>query len=262
MKRLLQIEWQKLVAYRPFWLLFIFYLALAPTVMLFVDAFDIPFFGKDKPMEMIYGFPFGWNLATYLSSWFHILLGIIIVIFATNEFKSRTIRQHIIDGMTRKELFLAKLTITGFISVFATLYTVLIAVFGSLIYTGGLENFSSGFEYVPIFLFQTFGYMSIAMLISFVIKNSGYAILLYISVIFVEWLLRNILGFYMSEWVAVFAPIGMISKLTPIPFIEEFLKDSGSSKYILNLNERLIYGSLYIITYLFLTYKLITKRDF
>src|SRR5690606_822488 len=149
--------------YRPFWMLSIFYLVLAPVFMLFIDGFDIPIF-EIGPSKGIYGFPTGWHFMTWMSSWLHILLGIIIVIFSTNEFNNRTARQHIIDGLTRNELFWSKFTLTAFLALIATLYTTLLAIIGSLIYTGGLANFTDGIEYLPIFLFQTFGYLCIALL--------------------------------------------------------------------------------------------------
>ncbi len=260
MMRLLKIEWAKLAKYRPFWWLFAFYLAAAPLFMLFVESFDIPLFEMGAG-KMIYGFPMGWNVATYLSSWFHFLLGIIMVIFATNEFTYRTARQHVIDGLTRKEVFISKLTLTAALSIFSTFYTAVLAIIGSLIYAGGLDNFTDGIEYIPIFLFQTFGYLSIAFLVSFFVRSSGYAILVFLGIIFVEWILRQILGTNVSEWIAVFSPIGMISKLTPIPFAEKF---SGYSdpKYILSTGERLMYGSLYILAYLSITYRMIMRKNF
>ena len=261
MIRLLKIEWAKLVTYKPFWLLSIFYLILAPLFMLFIEALNIPIFTIGAS-EAIYGFPSGWQFMTYMSSWLHILLGIIIVIFATNEFNHRTARQHIIDGLTRNELFLSKLTLTAFLSIIATLYTGILAIIGSLVYTGGIDNFFDGMEYIPIFLFQTFGYLSIALMFSFIVRSSGYAILIFLGVLFVEAILRSVLAYYFSEWFAVFAPIGMISQLTPIPFIEEVIRNKEDLKYVLSLSERFVYGTLYILGYIAITYRLIRKRDF
>lgn len=256
--RLLKIEWAKLSSYKPFWFLFIAYLIMAPGVMLFIDSFNLGFLGVPIGKQ-IYGFPMGWNVATWLASWFHILLGIIMVIFATNEFNYRTARQHVIDGMTRKEVFISKLTITAFLSIVSTTYTTIIALMGSLIYTGGLNNIGDGIEYVPLFLFQTFGYLSIAFLVSFLVRNAGWGILVFMGILFLESILRNILGTTVSEWIAVFAPIGMISNLTPIPFIQDNFQ--FDSKYILSTSERLLYGSLYILCYLGITYRLIMRKS-
>lgn len=259
MMRLLKIEWAKLAAYRPFWVLFIIYLSAAPLLILFVHNIGINLFPSSA--EEIYGFPNGWNVSAWISSWFQILLGMIIVIFATNEFSARTARQHIIDGITRKEFFLSKVYLVGAISVFATAFMALIAIMASLIYTGGLSDFSNGIEYVPIFLFQTFGYLTIALLFSLLLRTSGYAILLFLCVIFAEWLIRQ----FLPSDIAAFSPIGMIARLTPFPFLQDFI-DSVSNPsdlpYILSINERFLFGSIYIAGLLGLAYNNVMRRDF
>ncbi len=259
MMRLLKIEWAKLAAYRPFWILLMFYLAAAPLLILFVHSIGINIF--PSAAAEIYGFPNGWLVSAYMSSWFQILLGMIIVIFATNEFGAKTARQHIIDGVTRNEFFLGKVYMIAAISIFSTLYMSVIAIIASLIYTGGLSNIGDGIEYVPIFLFQTFGYLTIALLFSLLVRSSGYAILIFLCVIFAEWLFRQ----FVPNYIAGFSPIGMIARLTPIPFMQDFIdgiSDSESIPYPLTIAERFTYGTAYIAGFLGLAYMNVQRKDF
>lgn len=257
--RLFRIEWSKLVKYRPFIWLTLSYLVMTPGLMLFLDGFNLDFFGIT--LERIYVFPQGWNSVTWMASWFHILLGIIIVIFISNEYSNRMVRQHIIDGLTRKEFYVSKVLMIAVMSITATLYTAILAIIGSVVYSGGVDNFMDGIEYLPIFLFQTFGYLSIAMVFAFLLRKSGYAILIYLGVIFGEFILRSILGANVSPWLQVFSPIGMISNLTPLPFFQEILNNQEDTKYFLSVSERFLYGSIYISAILYWAWWLIRKRD-
>ncbi len=259
MMRLLKIEWAKLSSYKPFWWLSGLYLIMAPLLILFLDQLGFAFF--PSAAEEIYGFPTGWNVSAWISSWFQILLGMIIVIFATNEFAAKTARQHIIDGLTRKEFFGSKLLLTGSISIIATAYMAIIAIIASLIYTGGVDNVMNGIEYIPIFLFQTFGYLSIALLFSLLLRSSGYAILLFLCVIFVEWLIRQ----FLPSEIAAFSPIGVIARLTPFPFLQELIDEmtrNGETPFVLDRGERFAIGTAYILGILFIAYQNVMRRNF
>jgi len=116
MKRLLQIEWLKLKHYRPFWVLTGLY-----TAMLSLICFGVHFFfdflkkeganfnGFDPTMFPFYDFPDIWQNITYVATWFKLFLAFIIVISIANEVTHRTMRQNIIDGMSKKDWLLSKL---------------------------------------------------------------------------------------------------------------------------------------------------------
>jgi len=256
MIRLLKIEWTKLSTYRPFWVLTICYLLLSPLLMFSVHHIKFP--GFPNVAEMFYAFPMGWNVAAWTASWFQILLGIMFVIFISNEFNFKTTRQHVIDGLTRNEYFLSKLLLIGMMAVFATFYMVLNAIIGSYLFANGLDNIAEGTEYIPIFLFQTIGYLSVALLFSFLLRKSGYAILIYICVIVGEFIIRNIISENGAEMLALYSPIGIISNLTPIPFLEAMLDGmaemQGEKPLVLSLSERLSGGSAYILLYISISY--------
>lgn len=109
MFRLLQIEWLKLRAYRPFWVLMVLFI-----VLLFLTNFAAShgFFIKTRMGQNAfhpdYNFPLVWD---HIGFWVRVLGGLLpvfIIISTTSEFQYRTNRQNVIDGWSRWEFFHAK----------------------------------------------------------------------------------------------------------------------------------------------------------
>ena len=116
MKRLLQIEWLKLKHYRPFWVLTGLYTIIISVIVIGVHFFfdylkrqgaDIN--GFDPTMFPFYDFPDIWQNITYAATWFKLFLAFIVVISIANEVTHRTLRQNIIDGMSKKDWLVSKL---------------------------------------------------------------------------------------------------------------------------------------------------------
>src|SRR5882724_12233184 len=117
MLHLLKIDLKKLTSYRTFWVVCgLYFLTLA-----FTTASGMEFLkwmaGKGAEFGTIinisriplYHFPDVWQNLVYISGFFKIVLAIMVVISVTNEYQYRTIRQNIIDGMSRWEFLFSKI---------------------------------------------------------------------------------------------------------------------------------------------------------
>ena len=118
MLHLLKIDLKKLTSYRTFWIVCGLYFG----TMTFTTSSGMEFlkwlagkgaqiFGANLDINKVplYHFPDVWQNLAYVSGYFKIMLGIMVVISITNEFTYRTIRQNIIDGMSRWEFLFSKI---------------------------------------------------------------------------------------------------------------------------------------------------------
>ena len=122
MLHLLKIDLKKLTSYRTFWVicgLYFFTLAMATASgMEFLKwlASFVEGFGQSININRIplYHFPDVWQNLAWSSGLLKIMLGIMVLISITNEYSYRTVRQNIIDGLSRREFLLSKMMI-GFV---------------------------------------------------------------------------------------------------------------------------------------------------
>lgn len=234
MKRLLQIEFLKLFTYAGFWVPVLFW-AILYVVSLFIGTqIDINFPGLDG--STFFAFPMLWNTTTWLASWFNLLLAITIMIFVCNEFSFRTFRQHVIDGLSRTELFLGKVAL---ISVFAVAGVILVFVSTLVLalFFNNADTWSYVFDtiYLPVVYFiQAFAYMSLAMMIALLLKNIALSILTFILYFFpLEPIIRNLF----PDEILMFFPMKVISNLTPAP---DVLQISTQPQYYTTINGQVV----------------------
>lgn len=185
MKRLLQIEWLKLKHYRPFWVLTGLYGVMLSLICIGVNSFfdflkrqGADFNGFDPTMIPFYDFPDIWQNITYIATWFKLFLAFIIVISIANEVSHRTLRQNIIDGMSKKDWLISKLLLITALAISATLLLFVIGVVTGLIY-GHPESFTSIFnstQFLLAYCLEVITYLTFAFLVTLFIRRSGIVI--------------------------------------------------------------------------------------
>ena len=109
-KHLLGIEYLKFKKSSILNLLLLLYAFIFPLVI-FSAKRMIPDFPDSVPftLDIIYEFPTVWDYQGYIGTWLiFIFLGFIPIQIITSEFSHKTMRQSIINGMTRKDFFLSK----------------------------------------------------------------------------------------------------------------------------------------------------------
>ena len=128
MIHLLSIEWLKLKRLITLRVILIVYAILLPLIFYSLSLMSVNGTFYDNS---IYKFTDVYHYVTYISSFFYLLIGVIIVVFTCNEIKYKTQRQNLIDGLSKKDLILSKFYVVMALSVLITLYTFLIAlIFG------------------------------------------------------------------------------------------------------------------------------------
>ena len=140
MIRLLSIELQKIWQNRSSKILTIIYflsLTLLATIALVEFEFG-PF--KFKAAESgFFNFPYIWHFTTYVSSWLKIFLAVIIVSMIANEYSYGTLKQNLIDGMSKKEFLLSKIYTIILFSLISTILVFGISLILGLKYSSFTE---------------------------------------------------------------------------------------------------------------------------
>ena len=121
MLRLLNIELIKLWNNRSSKVLILAYFILLTSIALIASIkFDIGPIKFHLADQGIFDFPYIWHFNTYVAASLKFFLAIVIVSMMANEYSNKTIKQNLIDGLSKKE-FIASKFVT--VSVFALKYT-------------------------------------------------------------------------------------------------------------------------------------------
>lgn len=268
MPRLVAIEWIKLKSYRPFWVLLTLYFVVLGLVcsgiMLYFEYLasrGVEFDGLDPSMIPFYDFFDIWQNLTYLSTFFKIFLGFIVVISIANEYSYKTIRQHIIDGLTRWEFLASKLLIILAITVVNTLFVFLLGVILGSIYSPvqGLDVMFENAGFLLAYFLDVGAFLVFALLVGMLIKRTGFAIvLLALYTLFLEPIGVLILGHFYGEYTFYqYFPIRAINNLIQIPFgkyIFQEVQDFVALKDI-------VVVVAYIGLFIFFDHRILKTRD-
>lgn len=132
--KLIRIEWLKLKGNSSFWIITSIYLLVMVGIILAIGSIT-PFSSSNGDGGLIkfqsfgkmgfYKVPLIWQNLTYVAGFFKIIPTFVLILFITNEFRYRTIRQNVIDGLSIGQFYLSKLITATF---FALLYTLVLFI--------------------------------------------------------------------------------------------------------------------------------------
>jgi ABC-2 type transport system permease protein len=227
MLHLLQIDLKKLTSYRTFWIIcgmyFFTLIVGAASGMEFLKwlARLIDGFGQQININRIplYHFPDIWQNLAWSSGLLKMGLAIMVVISITNEYTYRTIRQNIIDGMSREEFILSKLYTNLVLSAASMISVFFIALVTGLIYSPELEfpYALTGIGFFPAYFLEVFAFLSFALMIGFFIQRSGLTIIVLLFSYLIELIIKENIDNYLPGIIPFF-PLESIMNLVPLPF--------------------------------------------
>ena len=101
---LLELEWLKMRHYLPFRVLTGLYVVLLPLSLMAFKSMPFP---KEFSLNSYFMFPDVWQTVAYAGNWVaYFSLGFISILNIMNEYSLKTLRQNIINGISRKKLLL------------------------------------------------------------------------------------------------------------------------------------------------------------
>ena len=76
----------------------------------------------------VFNFPFIWHFNTYFADYFKIFLAVVIVSMMANEYSYGTLKQNLIDGMSKKEFVISKFLTVLLFAVISTLFVFVVSL--------------------------------------------------------------------------------------------------------------------------------------
>lgn len=199
MLKLLKIEWLKIKNYNAFIILSSFFALGVVTVNYIVFIVNKNMLSQASAAGLMgafspYDFDKTWQTTSYASGWLLLLPALLLIILVTNEFTYRTHRQNIIDGWTRQEFIHVKIVMALLTAIFSTILVFITALsFG--LFSG--SSFSTyGISHVAYFFLKALSYNMIAILISVLIRRTGFAI----GIFFIYMGLENFISQLLDVW--------------------------------------------------------------
>lgn len=266
MGKLLKIESIKTFSSNTFRTLISLHLIFFLLVILTLSKIDISM--GTFSVEKLYQFPHVYDFFAWISSWFNILLAIIVIVLVSNEFRYRTFKQHIIDGLSREDLIIGKINMLLIIAVYGLILVFLASLVSGFIVNGDDTSFYRGMDILLIYFVQTLSYISMGLLFAILFRNNALAIITFILYLFPgELIIRKL--FFPS--VENYFPAKLISDLTPFPeYVTQGFSMQGLSgqmnvntqvEHTLSQGQSVIISVVYLIVFLGISYWLMKKRN-
>jgi ABC-type transport system involved in multi-copper enzyme maturation permease subunit len=226
MLHLLKIDLKKLTGYRTFWVVCgLYFVTLAFSTASGMEllkwlARTFEDFGSNLNINRIplYHFPDVWLNLIYFSGLFKIVLAIMTVISITNEFQYRTLRQNVIDGLSRWEFLATKMLTNVLLSFLSVAMILIISFVTGLIYTPVInwDFVFADMEFLIAYFIEIFAFLSYALMLGMLIQRSGLTIILLLLSHMLEIIVRENVDEYVP-WLIPYFPMESISNLVPLP---------------------------------------------
>ncbi|MBT8211159.1 MAG: ABC transporter permease, partial [Eudoraea sp.] len=226
MKRLLQIEFIKLWNNRASRFLILSYFILLTSIALIAAIkFDIGPVKFHLAEQGIFNFPYIWHFNTFITAFFKLFLAIVIVSMMANEYSNKTIKQNLIDGLSKKEFILSKfLTVISF-ALISTLFVFLVSMILGLIYSdyNELSIIFSDLEFLLAFFIKLVGFFSFCLFLGMLVKRSAFALGFLILWQVIEGFVRGMIRWKLfdgdtTDSVMAFFPLNSMYNLIKEPF--------------------------------------------
>lgn len=191
MKRLLSIELQKLWLNRASRVLIICYFVLLSSIAL-ISSVEINFLGMNFRIadQGVFNFPYIWHANSYVAVLFKFFLAVVIVSMMANEYTYGTLKQNLIDGLSKKEFLQSKLLTVG---IFATVSTLFLFVL-TLILGYSFSDFTetsivfTDLQYLLGYFINLIAFFSFCLFAGILIKRSAFAL----GFIFLWFIVENV----------------------------------------------------------------------
>ena len=273
MIRALKLEWLKIRNYRTFWTLVGMY-SIALIIICFGGTFFLEYLknqgadfdGIDPTILPIYDFPDIWQNITYLATFLKVLIAFIVIISITNDQTYNTLRQNIIDGISKREFILGKLLLIGSLALISTFFLFVSGLINGALYSHvwGASFIFDELEFIFAYWYDIVVFCTLAMLLSLIIKKAGFVI---ISLTLYTLMFEPIASVTMTEapfmkegiWphIVPFLPIHALNDLIPVPFPKYIFREIEDNIPVSSLIISTAWLGIYLIGIQFI----LTRRD-
>lgn len=277
MNRLISIELQKIWKNKASKVLTLTYFILLSFIALIASIkFDLGIFKFHLAEMGIFNFPFIWHFNTYIAAWLKFFLAIVIVSMMANEYSYGTLKQNLIDGLSKKEFVLSKFLTVILFALGSTVFVFVMSLILGLCFSSynEFDVILMDLDYLLAFFVKLTGFFSFCLFLGILVKRSAFALGFLLVWLFIESIARGALAFWVfpnsniDEKITQFFPLEAMSNLIVEPFTRlSVIKTIGTQMGVENVKDYSVdYFSVLIVlvwTFLFVyfSYKLLKKRD-
>ncbi len=276
MKRLLSIELYKLWKNRASKILIIAYFVIICLISLLAFA-EFNFGGVPFRIaeQGIFNFPFIWHFNTYIAGILKIFLAVVIVSMMANEYSYGTLKQNLIDGLSKKEFIISKGLV---VLLFAFVSTIFIAILTFILgftfssYTEASVVFQD-IDYLLAYFVKLLGFYSFCLFLGILIKRSAFALGFLILWNIMEWIILMVLRWKVFpdsvvDALSRFFPLESMSLLifNPIRRVS-LIRNAEEQAGMVNHNVyevnylQILIVLVWTTLFIYFSYKLLQKRD-
>lgn len=280
MIRLFNIEFHKLWKNKSSRVLIILSFIL-PFTIAFITSIkiDLGFIKLDPSEYGIFNFPFIWHWNSYFASIFKLFFALVAISMIANEYNYRTLKQNLIDGLSKKEMILSKFYVIVVYAFISTVGVFIMSLIIGSIYSvhDELVIVFDDLEYLLAYFVKLIGFFSLCLFLTLLVKRSVFAIGLLIILSAAEWISYAYLrwetyenqaqeiGYAFAENISQFFPLMSLYNLIEQPMVRyarrmnpkdiNFPHDFTVHWYEIAI--ALGWSAIFI----FLSYQLLKKRD-
>ncbi|UZH54823.1 ABC transporter permease [Salinimicrobium tongyeongense] len=277
MLRLLNIEYHKLRFSKSSRVLITTYFILITFIAL-IASIEFNFGNVNFRLadQGIFNFPYIWHFNSYIAATLKLFLAIVIVSMMSNEYSNRTIKQNLIDGLSKKEFVLSKfLTVVSF-ALLSTLFLFVVSLILGLSFSDYTEIsiIFSDMEYLLAYFIKLTGFFAFCMFLGILVKRSAFAL----GFLFIWWIMESIVRGVMeykifrdsniAENIAQFFPLESMALLVREPFSRLNAVQSAATQLGSEITKdysihwyQLLIVILWIVIFVYLSFLLLKKRD-
>lgn len=277
MLRLLNIEFQKLRHSRSARVLTIIYFVLITFIAL-ISSIEFTFGNINwRAADMgIFNFPFIWHFNSYIAALLKLFLAIVIVSMMSNEYSNRTLKQNLIDGLSKKEFILSKFYTVICFALLSSLFLFIVSLILGYSFSDytELSIVFQDIEYLLAFFFKLTAFFSFCMFLGILVKRSAFAL----GFLFVWWIAESITyallkfqvfkGSDTAEYIVQFFPLEAMSNLIKEPFTRLGAVQTAASQLGETLSKdyaihwyQIAIVSAWIFLFVWMSLALLKKRD-
>jgi len=278
MKRLLSIELQKIWQNKASRVLTLTYFVLLSFIAL-IASINFSFLGINFRIadQGIFNFPYIWHFNTYVASILKFFLAVVIVSMMANEYTYGTLKQNLIDGLSKNEFIKSKLITVILFALGSTIFVFIMSMILGLCFSSYDEAgiIFSDLEYLLAYFVKLVAFFSFCLFLGILVKRSAFALGFLLVWFFFEGIIFGLLRWLVFssteqvQKVTAFLPLESMSNLIKEPVtrfqaykaIENQVSGGVAPKdYSVHWYEILIVV-VWTVIFMLMSYKILKKRD-
>jgi ABC-2 type transport system permease protein len=279
MLRLLKIEWNKIFYYKTARIFTLLYFVMLLVMGVGIAAIkpNVGDFSLNLSKLGLFDFPYIWQNMTFMFAIGKMFLAVIIITNVTNEYSHGTLKQNLIDGLSKMEFLKSKILTNFSLATISTLFVFLITIILGVFVFPNEGAIFKGVEFVGAYFLKLILFFSICLFFAIFLRKSAFALL----GIIVWWMIEKGLQLVEFFWNAFkldwdfekagttefklteYLPLNTSYNLIQFPDFE--MMNFLDGKPVFNLGtidiSFVITAIIYILLFWFLSFRLLKNRD-